>query len=166
MMNALSLDAINAKASYIVERDEETGTFGFVTDSGVEIVIDFMDDDLIQTDVSYQLVMSNANNRNSHRDKKLKNTIQVIVEEFFDKNQAAILYICETGDGKQAMRSRLFSYWFNAYEYNTRYSMVTTCVPDDEGINNFAALIVRLDNPRLVEIINEFTLTAKMLREK
>ena len=41
-----------------------------------------------------------------------------------------------------------------------------TCVPDDEGINNFAALIVRLDNPLLVEIINEFTLTAKMLREK
>ena len=166
MMNALSLDAINTKASYIVEWDNETGTFGFVTDSGVEIVIDFMVDDLIQTDVSYQLVISNANNRNSHRDKKLKNTIQVIVEEFFDKNQAAILYICETGDGKQAMRSRLFSYWFNAYEYNTRYSMVTTCVPDDEGINNFAALIVRLDNPLLVEIINEFTLTAKMLREK
>ena len=30
MMNALSLD----KASYIVEQDNEIGTFGFVTDSG------------------------------------------------------------------------------------------------------------------------------------
>ena len=49
------------------------------------IVIDFMVDDLIQTDVSYQLVISNANNRNLHRDKKLKHTIQVIVEEFFNK---------------------------------------------------------------------------------
>ena len=165
-MNALSLEAINAKTPYRVELDDETMTFGFVTDNGVEIVVDFMADDLIQTDVSYQLVISNANNRHSHRDKKLKDTIQVIVEEFFDKNQAAILYICETGDGKQAMRSRLFSYWFNAYEYNTRYSMVTTCIPDDEGIDNFAALIVRLDNPLLVEIVNEFTSTAKILREK
>ena len=166
MMNTLSLDAINVKALYRVEFDDKAGTFCFVTDNGVEIVVDFMDDDLIHTDVSYQLVISNANNRNSHRDKKLKNTIQVIVEEFFDKNQAAILYICETGDGKQAMRSRLFSYWFNAYEYNTRYSMVTTCIPDEDGINNFAALIIRIDNPLLVEIVNEFNSTAKILREK
>lgn len=162
----ISVDEINAHAPYHVDIDAKSGALGFVTDSGVDIVVDFMEDDLILSDVSYQLVISNANNRKSPRDKKLKYTILAIVEEFFKKNQAAILYICETGDGKQEMRGRLFSYWFNAYEYNTQFSMMTTCVRDEDGILNFAALLLRTDNPKFVEIINEFSLTTQTLRDK
>ena len=81
-------------------------------------------------------------------------------------NQAAMLYICQTGDGKQSMRSRLFNYWFDAYEYNSRFSIHTTSVVDEEGVENFAALILRNDNPNIVEIVNEFMEIAKVLREK
>lgn len=57
-----------------------------------------------------------------------------------------MLYICETGDRKQKVRNRLFKYWFDSYEFNTKYSLYTTHIVDDEGISNFAALILKNDN--------------------
>ena len=165
-MNALSIDRINAKTPYQVEKDEVTGSYDFVTDSGVHITVYFDEDFMITSGLSYQLIIGNANNKKSPRDHKLQQTILEIVEEFFFTNQAAMLYICETGDGKQSVRSRLFSYWFDAYEYNSRYSIHTTCIKDEEGVSNFAALIIRNDNPLIVEVVNEFMETAKALQQK
>lgn len=166
MINELSLDDINRVAPYRVTRNAQTKAYNFVTDYEVNIFIDFDEDFMIQSGESYQLIIGNANHKKSPRDPKIQLTILSIIEEFFRKNQAAILYICETGDGKQRMRSRLFSYWFDAYEYNSRFSMHTTCIVDENGIEDFAALILRNDNPNLVEIVTEFVMTAKLLREK
>ena len=165
-MNALSIDRINTKAPYQVEMDEVTGSYDFVTDSGVHITMYFDEDYMIISGLSYQLIIGNANNKKSPRDHKVQQTILEIVEEFFSTNQAAMLYICETGDGKQSVRSRLFSYWFDAYEYNSRYSIHTICIKDEEGVSNFAALIIRNDNPLILEIVSEFMETAKALQQK
>lgn len=165
-MNALSIDRINTQAPYQVEKDEVTGSYDFVTDSGVHITMYFDEDYMITSGLSYQLIIGNANNKKSPRDHKVQQTILEIVEEFFSTNQAAMLYICETGDGKQSVRSRLFNYWFDAYEYNSRYSIHTTCIKDEEGVSNFAALIIRNDNPLILEIVNEFMETAKALQQK
>ena len=166
MINALSIERINAIAPYMVEKDEVTGSYDFATASGVHISIYFDMDWMITSGPSYQLIIGNANNKKSPRDHKLQKTILAIVEEFFATNQAAMLYICETGDGKQGIRSLLFSYWFDAYEYNAKFSLHTTCVRDEDGIDNFAALIIRNDNPLIVEIVNEFMETAKALQQK
>lgn len=166
MINQLSLDIINKEAPYKVYRDEVTESYDFVTSYGVRISVDFEDDILIQADVSYQLIIGNSNQKKSPRDHKLQKTILAIIEEFFRKNQAALLYICETGDGKQQVRNRLFKYWFDSYEFNTKYSLYTTHIVDDEGISNFAALILKNDNPKIVDIVTEFTKTVKILREK
>ena len=165
-MNALSIDRINTQAPYQVEKDEVTGSYDFVTDSGVHITMYFDEDYMITSGLSYQLIIGNANNKKSPRDHKVQQTILEIVEEFFSTNQAAMLYICETGDGKQSVRSRLFSYWFDAYEYNSRYSIHTICIKDEEGVSNFAALIIRNDNPLILEIVSEFMETAKALQQK
>lgn len=166
MINLLSLDVINKEAPYKVDWDEITGSYDFVTSYGVQISVDFEEDFLIQSDTSYQLIIGNSNQQKSPRDSKLQRTILAIIEEFFRKNQVAMLYICETGDGKQQVRSRLFKYWFDSYEFNSKYSLYTTHIVDDEGISNFAALILRNDNPKIVDIVTEFTKTAQVLREK
>jgi len=166
VINELSIERINAKAPYQVERDMVTDSYDFITESDVHITVYFDDDFMISSGLSYQLIIGNANNRKSPRDRKLQQTVLAIVEEFFYQNQAAILYICETGDGKQGMRNRLFSYWFEAYEYNSRFSIHTTCVNDEEGIPNFAALIIKNDNPNIVEVVNEFMETARALQQK
>lgn len=121
VMVDLSLLSINEKAPYRVEELNKPGIFRFTTDNGVVIAIQFEADDLLSCAETYQLIVINLNQRKSPRDKKVKETILAIVEEFFSKNQAALLYICETGDGKQSMRSRLFELWFHAYRRQKRF---------------------------------------------
>ena len=53
---------------------------------------------------------------------KLRQTIIAIIEEFFEANgNEAMLYITETGDGKQMFRNRLFIRWFNLYSHHDKY---------------------------------------------
>ena len=80
-------------------------------------------------------------------------------------NPDILHYICETGDGRQSFRSRLFVRWFNNYAGRDAYVMQTAEV--QEGKNrNFAALIVQKSNPRLKEILAEFDETISILTDK
>ena len=100
MINALSIEDINSVAPYKVQPvGDNRVIYTFVTDSGVELAIDFMDDDLIPSAESYQLVISNVNNKRSPRDSKVQKTILAIVTEFFEKNQAG-----STKKGKKSAR--------------------------------------------------------------
>ena len=166
MINKLSIETINSKPPYLVDMVSDFGPFVFTSDSGVELAVDFVDDDLITSTESYQLVVSNVNNRQSPKDKKVQETVFAIVEEFFEKNQAALLYVCETGDGKQMARYRLFRYWFDMFEYSKRYTSLSTSLTDEEGIMNAATVFIRNDNPHLPEIVSEFNETAMLLRQK
>ena len=113
VVDLLSLDVINANSEYTVRKDDKEDTLSFVTDNSAEIFISFEKDDILQSGLVYQFGISNPKGTKSPRDSKVRNTILAIIEEFFDKNKAALLYICETGDGLQQMRSRLFQYWFS-----------------------------------------------------
>ncbi len=80
--------------------------------------------------------------------------------------KAALLYICETGDGMQKMRSRLFQYWFSIYNEREEYLFPPQIVYDEEENENYAALIIRKDNPCFVELVSEFTDTINLLNGK
>ena len=95
-MHSLNLKRINEKAPYLVTLNENDETYTFVTESGVEYSIGFMPDDLLQSDESYEFVIANLNDKKSPRDKKVKDTVVAIVEEFFNSNSATILYLLAT----------------------------------------------------------------------
>lgn len=85
----------------------------------------------------------------------------------FDPDDVSLmLYICETGDGKQAMRNRLFQYWYSHYERKQEFTFLSTSIKDEEGVINYATLIIRNDNPDYAAIVNEFALTINVLNEK
>lgn len=115
---------------------------------------------------SYQFNISNVNGKISPRDNKIRDTVIVIIENFFKRNQVALLYICETGDKKQAMRNRLFESWFVYANVQEKYTIMVADIEDEEGIENYAAIILRKDNPQFVEIVTEFTDTVNMFRIK
>lgn len=165
-MNPLSLEIINAKSPYKVWWHEKTKSYRFLSDSGVVFSIDFDEDDMISCCESYLFGISNVNRKSSPRDHKMHKTILTIIEEFFQENEAALLYICETGDGKQKMRNRLFSSWFFRYSDKNIYSLVPFIIEDEEGLENYAALILRKDNPRYVDIVSEFSYIVNMLNVK
>ena len=73
-----------------------------------------------------------------------------------------MLYLAETGDGKQKFRNRLFVMWFNTYQKREEY-MLRTAEGKLEGQDNFMTLISRLDNPKLQQAIKEFDETISIL---
>ena len=148
------------------KKEEDELTFSFMTDNMAEIFISFEKDDILQSGIVYQFGISNPQGTKSPRDPKVRNTILAIIEEFFNKNKAALLYICETGDGMQKMRSRLFQYWFSIYNEREEYLFLPQIVYDEEENENYAALIIRKDNPCFVELVSEFTDTINLLNGK
>ena len=165
-MNLLNVDNINKISPYEVNIDPVTGYLYFVTKYGIQLTIDFSEDDLIHSAECYQLSINNANNRPSPRDANIQKTIWAIVAEFFKKNMSALLYICETGDGKQEARSRLFASWFESYEFSNAFTCMTTSLKDAEGIFNSATLIIPNVHPKYRDVLNEFTQTSIILRDK
>lgn len=166
MIEALSLACINQTSSYRVETTEKDGFYQFFTDGGVHYFVGFMEDDILFANNSFQLIIANLNNHKSPRDHKVRDTIVSIVDEFFNRNNSTLLYICETGDDKQRMRSRLFEYWFSTYNRKALFTMMSSSIIDADGIVNFATIILRNDNPHLSEIISEFTESIQLLSQK
>lgn len=163
-MIELSAEAINLHSSYKVCAVANT-IIDFVTDFGVEYRIDFMEDYSIWEENAYQLVIINKNKKASPNDEKLKHAIFCIIEEFFRANPSILLYICETGDGRQTARSRLFLRWFKNYEGATELYLQDAEI-ESEGIINYAALIIQRNNPDFNSIIETFNETISILQDK
>lgn len=163
-MNPLDISRINEVSPYVVSINKH-GYFQFTTKAGVILTVGFDNDDLISTE-SYQFVIVNSNNKPSPRDTCVKDTVFAIISEFFRVNNATMLYICESGDGKQAMRSRLFSHWFADFANKCKYVFLQSSILDTEGIENYFAIITRTDNPHLDNVMAEFTSAVKLFRQK
>ena len=164
-MNSLSLHAVNASSSYEVSAVND-GCYQFFTDYGVHCTVEFVLDDSLLSHETYHLVIVNVNHQKSPSDVKVRDTIIAIIDEFFIENNTTLLYICETGDKKQALRNRLFERWFSTYERKAQYTFVASSLKDEEGIENYTAIIVRNDNPELSAIIAEFIETISLLSSK
>lgn len=164
-MNSLSLHAVNASSSYEVSAVND-GCYQFFTDYGVHCTVEFVLDDSLLSHETYHLIIVNVNHQKSPSDVKVRDTIIAIIDEFFVENNTTLLYICETGDKKQALRNRLFERWFSTYERKAQYTFVASSLKDEEGIENYTAIIVRNDNPELSAIIAEFTETISLLSSK
>ena len=165
-MNVLSLETINASVPYLVKTSKEEGFYEFITSHDVHYSIGFLEDDLLLKEDAYQLIIANVNHRSSPRDAKVRDTVIGIVDEFFRVNNTTLLYICETGDGKQSMRSRLFEYWFSSYKRKALFTMLSSSIVDSDGIVNYATLILRNDNPRFVQVMEEYTKSIQLLSQK
>lgn len=166
MVKPLSEEEINASSPYKVTKNGTENSVTFYTDYGVKYLVGFDEDDTSLTFLCYQLVIVNANKKKSPRDKKLRDTIISIVENFFYENNEVMLYICETGDRKQAMRSRLFEYWYTHYSEKKFFTYLSSPLIDEEGVMNYAAIILRNDHPHYSYVIKEFADTIRLLSDK
>lgn len=153
-MNTLNLTRINELSPYEVWQTSE-GDFNFQTDFDVLYRISFRIEQTIWDDGAYEFSIINQNQKSSPNDKKVRDTIFIIIEEFFASNPDILLYQCETGDNRQAMRDRLFLRWFKEYEHSDKYFIkVSTIIA--ESVTNYTAVIVEKTNPQLETIIKDF----------
>lgn len=159
-MNELSLLRINEKSPYTVELFQ--GGFSFITDAGVQYSVHFTEEFAIGGCDTYQFMFSKLTKDHVAFDNHIKQTLIVIIEEFFRHNHDVLLYICDTSDNKEAFRNRLFARWFrqfaekSSFEFRSANSVI-------EGQGFYAAIIVEKENPKLQAIIADFDESAKEL---
>ena len=167
-MIPLSLARINTHSPYQVSLASKENFFEFITVHGVHYSVGFMPDNmtLMPIDEAYHFIVANVNQQKSPNDVKVRDTIMSIVEEFFFVNNTTLLYICETGDGKQALRNRLFERWFSSFKQKALFTFITSSIVDIDGQVNFATIIIRNDYPHFSQVVQQFTLTVQILSQK
>ena len=165
-MNALRLENINLHSPYRVWQTQEDSHYYFQTDTGIQYDIVFAPDTSIINSGAYTIDIINRQHVASPVDMKLRQTIIAIIEEFFEANgNEAMLYITETGDGKQMFRNRLFIRWFNLYSHHDKY-IIKTAEGKMDGQDNFIAIFVCKTNPHAQYIIEVFELVTDILVDK
>lgn len=157
MQLTFSLSELNKKSPYVLE-SSGSYSFTFITSQGKKYEIGFIQDLMISDEGVYQFFITTEDQFKTVLDNKIRQTVLVVIEEFF-KNEGAILdYICATEDHRQASRDRMFHQWYmNSFEKD-QYHLRCMRVEIDE-VEYFASIIMRNDNPRflaMTEAIDRF----------
>lgn len=163
-MQELNLNRLNLNSPYTYW-PMENNSYGFRTDYGVIYRVGFYENNLIWADDTYEFGINNENHKTSPNDKKVKKTILAIIEEFFLSNPTVLLYQCETGDNRQAMRARLFAKWFNDYAKKDNY-IIQAAIIKDESVDNYIGIIIPRDNPNLEIYLSQFNEFVQFFTEK
>ena len=156
-MLRLSAESINSRSPYCVQVSSD-GSFCFTTDEFLTYEIGFVEDYMFSIGNAYQIFLMPRGVPNAAKDDKMQQTVTVIIEEFFQTNDVLLDYICETRDGRQAARNRLFAKWFNQYPNRDQFTLRTVDI-EYAGERYFASAIFRKDNPHYheyMEAIDKF----------
>lgn len=164
-MNSLSLERINAVSPYKVWGTTHDNEFNFITDGGVLYGVSFIEEMEIAGIQSYQFSFARLNAKHQGFDDAIRRTLTAIICEFFRSHNEIMIYICDTSDGKESFRSKLFVKWFESSDANMRF-VIKTANTTLEGIGFYTAMIVERSNEHLAEIIEDFDNTAEVLCNK
>lgn len=161
-MTDLNVERINRVAPYKIEKRGDE--YRFESDYGIRYSAWFEQQEIPGLSaVAYWFNLSNRSQKPSPNDAKIRSTVIFILEEFFNTNPDVLLYMCDSADEQQAMRSRLFLRWFNAYgqqsDFYTRTELLIDC--DEE---NYISLIVKRSHPQFKEIVEKFDKEIAMFR--
>ena len=84
-MKALDLNQMNRNAPYHLDKAARPNYYHFISKVGAEFVIGFDEDDFISSE-SYQFIIVKANDVPSPMDKGVRDTVFVVIQEFFRAN--------------------------------------------------------------------------------
>ncbi|MDO4310993.1 MAG: DUF6169 family protein [Prevotella sp.] len=113
----------------------------------------------------YQFFINTEDDFKTEPDRRIRQTIMVVLEEFFRQKDVVLDYICDTGDNRQAARSRIFSSWFRLFANQNQFTLRSMSIKA-EGIEFFAAVVLRNDNPRFNNIIDAIQQFEKQIEDK
>lgn len=139
---------------------ESSGMYSFVftTDQGKKYEMGFIQDLMVSDEGVYQFFISTEDQFKTRPDKKVQQTVMLLIDDFFKNEGVVLLYICAMEDNRQATRDRLFHRWFTSAVNKNEYSLrsISATVEDTEY---FSSVIMRNDNPRfkaMTEAIDRF----------
>lgn len=165
-MVELNLNYLNKIVPYKISKLNFEGSYGFMTDHGIEYVITFMLDYSLESDFVYQFVITNFKHPHSQKDSNVRVTIIELLRNFFELNNNTIIYFCDTSDNRQMQRDRLFKRWIDSAEHTEGMLTVDGKIKDENGNENFVTLLSRSDNPNFMAVVEEFKDLLNTLKNK
>ena len=147
-------EKINLRAPYRVKQVDDS-VFVFVTKHGISYTVGFIPDTSFMEKGVYQFFLTKTSGKKGRKDDEISETVRVIIEEFFAQEESVMLYICDTTDGRQASRDRLFRIWFYSYMGSASYTMCTDTKTID-NIRYFSSIILRSNHPMHNQVLNKF----------
>ena len=163
-MIEFSLKHIQANSPYDITLVENK--FVFCTDFGIRYVASFDEEDIVFGGCkTYQFILQNVEHAHAPHDPKIEATVLAIIDEFFRSNRHVLLYICDTSDGKESGRNRLFLRWFERHAAPNRFTICTANAQVADEIV-YVAIIVDNRNPHLQSITEDFKTAAEVLTNK
>jgi len=143
---------------YDITVDEDL-TYTFITVGGIKYIAYFIccsnyDSRLTQT------FMFNFEHEGDNikriTDIRIRATIIHIIESFFQNNQNSMIYICDSLDGRELCRKRLFDKWYDEYKERLNYIQREDISEKGESYSLCASLLVHENNPTRLDIIQSF----------
>ena len=150
----ISAEKINLRAPYRLKQVDDS-VFVFVTKHGISYTAGFVPDTSFMGKGVYQFFLTKTSSKKGRKDDDISETVKVIIEEFFAQEESVMLYICDTTDGRQASRDRLFRAWFYSYVESQSYTMCTDTMTID-NVRYFSSILLRRDHPMLIQVLNKF----------
>ena len=163
MMRALDISRLQITSPYVVVKQGDE--YLFRTDSDILYAVSFQQYDGISGITAYWFDLSNRSHLPSPNDKKVRETVICIIEEFFYQNPDILLYMCDNANDQQAQRARLFLRWFNGAEQQKKYDIRTALLTED-GIDSYIALIIQRSHPQYEDILHVFDTEIAMFQEQ
>lgn len=146
---------INEHSPYFVTSVEQN-SFLFKTQYGINYNVGFSKDMILSEEAEiYHFFILNKDKSHFRYDPLLYKTIEAIIEAFFEQEGTVMLYFCDTLDGRQSNRNRLFQTWFERYPHKQLYTFVNKTIKYDE-VNYFGAMILRKSHPDHDAIVSHF----------
>ena len=159
-----SLQHIMQKSPYDITLSKDD--FIFETDNGILYRVSFEEESIVLGGCkTYQFILQNVEHTHAPHDPKIEATVLAIIDEFFRSNQHVLLYICDTSDGKESGRNRLFLRWFKSHAPHDRFTICTANAQVEDEIV-YVAIIVDNRNPQLQAITDDFKAAAEILTHK
>ena len=154
-MITLSESSINQTSPYTISIESSNDTLTFLTGKGVLYRVGFCEDFSLGIPHVFQMYIENVCNVKSSFDEKIKQTITCILESFFLSKELTLFYVCDTKDGRQSARNRLFYRWFISYHNMKSYTLKNASTEVD-GVHFYASILVHKQNPQHDFIVKSF----------
>lgn len=92
-------------------------------------------------------------------------TIFHILEDYFSKNEEALIFVCDTKDNKQAQRSRLFDIWYRQTSDLHNIDKINMVLVH-EDLNLYVSLLVSRKNAHYEVLKSTFLHLYQTYQEK
>lgn len=161
--------------SYLFQEEDQVTAAYFRTKSGTEYRVyfypiseyfDMISEDSLLAKHGFlfgSTKMAPNEDKKEAPDFRIRNTILIIISEFFkDKGiDKVLIFHCDDGDGKKSKRAICFDAWFKASESNIYFKKydeeIVTTNTKGEGVDtDFLSLIIERENSNKEGLLNEF----------